>query len=149
MQLRLATLADLPQCIALLADDELGATRENPTLPLDERYLAAFNAIHNADNNELVVMAQDDEIIGMLQLTFIPQLSHLGSWRAHIEGVRIASTHRGQGLGRQLFEWAINRAKQKRCRLVQLTSNKKRTDAVRFYESLGFVASHDGFKLAI
>ena len=84
-----------------------------------------------------------------MQLTFIPYLTHTGTWRCLIEGVRIAGTHRGQGLGTKMFEWAIQRARERGCQLVQLTSDKRRADAIRFYEALGFAASHEGFKLRL
>ncbi len=146
---RKADKTDLTTLVKMLADDSLGAQRENPELPLSDDYLQAFSAIDSDTNNELVVAEKADQIIGMLQLTFIPYLTHQGSWRCLIEGVRIDKTHRGQGLGQQLFEWAINRAKQRGCTLVQLTSDKQRPDAIRFYQALGFVASHEGFKLKL
>ena len=148
---REATKDDLSYIIQMLADDQLGNSREDASLPVNQQYSDAF-AIINADpNNELIVLESDDpkypEIMGILQLTYIPYLTYQGSWRCLIEGVRIHQDYRGQGLGTKLFEWAINRAKQKGCNIVQLTSNKSRTEAIRFYESLGFQASHEGFKL--
>ncbi len=147
MTYRAATQNDLPTLVAMLADDALGAMRENPALPLSNDYLKAFASIDEDPNNELVVVEQGEQIIGMLQLTFIPYLTYQGSWRCLIEGVRVHSRCRGQGVGQAFFEWAIDRAKQRGCQLVQLTSDKQRPDAIRFYESLGFVASHQGFKL--
>lgn len=144
---RAASKQDLSILVAMLADDALGATRENPALPLSEDYLKAFASIDEDPNNELTVVEQNGKIIGMLQLTFIPYLTYQGSWRCLIEGVRVHSSCRGQGVGQAFFEWAIDRAKQRGCQLVQLTSDKQRPDAIRFYESLGFVASHEGFKL--
>lgn len=149
MNYRLATTEDLPDLVAMLADDELGALRENPALPLSADYLTAFNHIQTDPNNELIVVESADQIIGMLQLTFIPYLTYQGSWRCLIEGVRIHRSFRGQGVGRAVFEWAINQATSRGCQMVQLTSDKHRPDAIRFYESLGFVASHEGFKLKL
>ncbi len=146
---RQAELPDLAELIKMLADDPLGAQRENPVLPLSDDYKQAFAQIKSDPNNELVVVENQQQIIGMLQLTFIPYLTHQGSWRCLIEGVRIHKNFRGQGLRQALFGWAIDRAKQKGCQLVQLTSDKQRPDAIRFYQSLGFIASHEGFKLKL
>jgi GNAT superfamily N-acetyltransferase len=138
---------DLTALVQMLGDDKLGSTREDLSTPVNSRYFEAFHHIDSDSNNELIVACYDEDIAGMLQLTYIPYLTYLGSWRCLIEGVRIHSDYRGKGLGRQLFEWAIQRATEKNCRLLQLTSDKTRGDAIRFYESLGFVASHEGFKL--
>ena len=147
---RKATRADLETIVAMLADDALGATRERPGLPLDIRYTEAFDAIAR-DDNQLLAVVEDGEgaVVGCLQLTFIPGLSRLGLWRGQIESVRIASSRRGSGLGRVMFEWAIEECRRRGCGLVQLTSDKARPDAIRFYESLGFAASHEGLKLAL
>ena len=143
---RRAIAADLAAIVALLADDVLGAAREKPG---DPAYAAAFAAIE-ADPNQLLAVAEDGgRIVGCLQLTFIPGLSHRGAWRGQIESVRIAASERGGGLGRRVFAWAIGECRARGCRLVQLTTDKSRTDARRFYESLGFVASHEGMKLAL
>jgi GNAT superfamily N-acetyltransferase len=132
----------------MLADDPLGATREAFSSPLPDCYPTAFDAIDRDPNNELVVAETADGIvIGVLQITFIPYLTYRGGWRALIEGVRVASGFRSGGVGRQMFDWAIQRAKDRGCRVVQLTSDKSRPDAIRFYEQLGFVASHEGMKL--
>ena len=146
---RPATAADLPTLVGMLADDALGAQREDPSLPLNARYTAAFDAISRDPNNELVVVEEEGAILGMLQLTFLPNLSRMGSWRCMIEGVRIHRDHRGRGLGEQFFAWAIERARERNCLLVQLTSDKQRPDALRFYERLGFEATHEGFKLKL
>lgn len=149
---RKATASDLATIVALLADDPLGQGRE--VLPgesdeLDPQYLSAFQAIE-ADSNQLLAVAEEGgETIGCLQLTFIPGLSRGGSLRGQIEGVRVAASHRGDGVGRTLFEWAIQQCRERGCRLVQLTSDKTRPDAIRFYGSLGFEASHEGLKLAL
>jgi len=143
---RRATVQDLPAIVALLADDVLGAAREAPG---DPAYAAAFAAI-DADPNQLLVVAeQDARILGCLQLTFLPGLSHRGAWRGQIESVRVAADQRGTGLGRRFLEWAIAQCRARGCRLVQLTTDKSRADARRFYESLGFTASHEGMKLAL
>lgn len=131
----------------MLADDPLGATRERFESPLPTRYLQAFEAIDQDPNNELTVAEIRGAVVAVLQITFIPYLTYQGGWRALIEGVRVNSNLRSSGLGRQLFGWAIDRAKQRNCHLLQLTSDKARPDAIRFYESLGFIASHEGFKL--
>lgn len=146
-EFRFAISDDVPRLVALLADDPLGAQRERHVEPLPQNYRDAFAAIDSDDNNELVVALLGDEIVGMLQITFIPYLTYQGGWRALVEGVRVAQHQRGKGLGKQLFEWAIRRAKERNCHLVQLTTDKSRPDAMRFYESLGFVASHAGLKL--
>lgn len=146
-QFRKARREDLPAIVRLLADDPLGAKRERYEDPLPQSYAHAFDAIDADPNNELVVASLDDEVVGVLQLTFIPYLTHQGGWRALIEAVRIDARHRSRGLGRTMFEWAIARSRERGCIMVQLTTDKVRADAKRFYESLGFVASHEGMKL--
>ena len=146
-QFRVATRADVVDIVRLLADDALGAKRERYVLPLPDRYYTAFDAIEQDPNNELIVVEFNGRIVGVLQMTFIPYLTYQGSWRALIEGVRVDSSMRSAGIGRRLFTWAIERARGKGCRLVQLTSDKTRPDAIRFYESLGFAATHEGLKL--
>jgi len=145
---RKASSADLPEIIALLVDDPLGATREVAFGAVDQSYREAFAAIE-ADRNQLLVVAVDDDekVIGCLQLSFIPGLSRKGMWRGQIESVRIAADHRGNGLGAAMIEWAVEQARARGCGLLQLTSDKRRPDAIRFYEKLGFVASHEGLKL--
>ena len=143
---RRATAADVPAIVALLADDVLGAAREKPG---DPAYAAAFAAIE-ADPNQLLAVAEDGgRVVGCLQLTFIPGLSHRGAWRGQIESVRTASDRRGTGLGRRMFAWAIEQCTARGCGVVQLTTDKSRAEARRFYESLGFKASHEGMKLAL
>lgn len=144
---RLATRADLPDIVRMLADDALGSKREQYASPLPASYYSAFEAIDRDPNNELVVIELDGKVVGVLQLTYIPYLTYRGSWRALIEGVRIDASARSGGLGHKLFAWTIERARAKGCSLVQLTSDKARPDAIRFYASLGFVASHEGLKL--
>ena len=137
----------MPDIVRMLADDELGRQRESDTSPLPESYLLAFDAIDGDSNNELVVAESAGAVVGVLQLTFIPYLTYCGSWRALIEGVRIDRKVRSMGIGRKLMAWAIERAKQRACRIVELTSDKKRPEAIRFYEELGFVPTHEGLKL--
>ncbi len=147
--IRKAGAEDLPEIVALLADDDLGKGREDARLPLAQGYLDAFAAIDGDPNQFLAVAVEADRVVGTLQITFIPGLSRSGSWRGQIEAVRIAADKRGSGLGRRLFDWAIDRCRERDCRLVQLTTDKARPDAHRFYESLGFQASHEGYKLAL
>ena len=147
LSFRLATRSDVPDIVRMLADDPLGTKREAYTSPLPASYYAAFDAVDQDPNNELVVATLSDRVVGLLQITFITYLTYRGSWRALIEGVRVDSSVRSSGIGKQLFEWAIARARERGCHLVQLTSDKARPDAIRFYENLGFVASHEGLKL--
>jgi len=147
-EFRRATRDDLPAIVAMLADDPLGAQREANASPLPRCYHDAFDAIDRDPNIELmVVQAGNRGVVGVLQLSFIPNISHRGGWRALIEGVRVAAAIRSGGVGRKMLLWAIERARQRGCLMVQLTSDKSRTDAIRFYERLGFVASHEGLKL--
>jgi len=146
--MRRATRDDLEDIVAMLADDVLGAGREVRGKTLDHCYEAAFNAIE-ADSNQLLAIFEDDHLVGCLQLTFIPGLSRRGALRGQIEGVRIAAGRRGEGLGTEMFNLAIDECRRRGCRYVQLTADKSRTDAHRFYERLGFVASHEGMKLAL
>ncbi|WP_080379285.1 GNAT family N-acetyltransferase, partial [Bordetella pertussis] len=124
-----------------------GQQREDPTMPPQPAYLAAFGAIDRDPNQLLAVVERAGQIIGCLQLSFIPGLSRRGLWRGQIESVRVAASERGAGTGRALFEWAIAQCRDKGCGLVQLTTDKQRADARRFYESLGFKATHEGMKL--
>lgn len=147
VQIRRATAADVAAIVAMIADDQLGATRES----LDDLtpYLAAFEQI-DADPNQLLMVAdRNDEVIGTLQLTIIPGLSRRGSTRGLIEAVRVAAPARGSGLGSTLIRWAVEESRTRGCSLVQLTSDKTRTDAHRFYTNLGFTNSHEGFKLKL
>lgn len=146
--IRIARRDDLAAIVQLLADDPLGSQREDNVVPLPEAYVRAFDAIDGDPNHELVVVeSPQGAVIGVLQLTFLPGLTYRGSWRALVEGVRVAAGSRGAGLGEVLLGWAIRRARERGCRLLQLTSDKSRADAIRFYERLGFVASHEGLKL--
>lgn len=147
--IRLATESDLESIVAMLADDPLGSKRERYEQPLPNSYREAFDAISSDPNNELVVACTGDQVIGVQQITFTPYITHQGGWRATIEGVRASSSFRGQGIGSQLIHWAIERAKERGCHLVQLTTDKTREDALRFYERLGFQATHEGLKLKL
>lgn len=148
-QFRQAVARDLPRLVTMLAEDELGAQREDSSQPLNSSYRSAFDAIDRDPNNALIVAEIDASIVGMMQLTFIPYLTHIGSWRCLIEGVRVHPEYRGQGLGTALIEWAIEAARKRQCRILQLTSDKQRPDALRFYQALGFEATHEGFKLRL
>ncbi|WP_037674835.1 GNAT family N-acetyltransferase [Streptomyces griseus] len=145
--IRPATSDDIPAIVAMLADDPLGAERESP----DDLtpYLPALERLRADPNQHLVVAVREGQVVGTLQLTVIPGLSRRGSTRSIIEAVRIHADERGSGLGTQLIEWAIDESRRQNCQLVQLTSDNTRTDAHRFYERLGFTASHIGFKLSL
>ncbi|AUC23181.1 GNAT family N-acetyltransferase [Polaribacter sejongensis] len=148
MNFRKATINDVSEIIKMMAEDELGQKRENFQNPLPNSYLEAFKKIDADENQELIVVENNDlEIIGTLQITYIQYLSYCGGMRAQIENVFIRSDQRGLGIGKSVFEWAINRAKEKKVHLVQLTSDKKRPRAIKFYEDLGFKGTHEGMKL--
>lgn len=147
MLIRPAKLTDLTAIVAMLADDPLGELREDFREPLPESYSEAFRTIDQDPHQHLVVMEEDGEVIGVLQLTFIPYLTYQGGIRAQIEAVRIRADYRGQGVGEKLFRWAIAEAETQGAHLLQLTTDKKRPDARRFYEKLGFKATHEGMKL--
>jgi len=142
--IRRATAEDVPAIVAMLADDPLGAKRESPGDPV---YAAAFTEIDADPRQFLAVAVVDGQVAGTLQLTFIPGLSRRGATRALIEAVRVRADQRGSGLGRRLAEWAISTSRDRGAAMVQLTTDASRTDAHRFYERLGFVASHVGMKL--
>jgi ribosomal protein S18 acetylase RimI-like enzyme len=149
LSIRRATLADLPAIVRLMAEDHLGSQREHYSEALPPAYGAAFAAIDADPNNELIVATFDERVIGTLQLTYIQYLSYQGSRRAQVESIRIDANLRGQGLGSTMVEWAIARSRSKGCYLLQLTSNIARTEAHRFYERLGFKASHVGMKITL
>jgi ribosomal protein S18 acetylase RimI-like enzyme len=149
LSFRRAARGDLPAIVALLADDTLGAMRENATLPPASGYVAAFDEITRDDNQFLLVAEMDARVVGTLQITIIPGLSHQGSRRGQVEAVRIASDHRNNGLGRRFLAHAIGICRARGCRTLELTTSNARTGAQRFYESLGFEASHKGYKLKI
>jgi GNAT superfamily N-acetyltransferase len=148
MIFRKATEKDIIAIVEMIADDELGKTRESFEIPLPKEYMNAFENISKDNNQELIVIENDEnEIIGTLQLTFIQYLTYQGGTRAQIEAVRIRKDQRGTGLGTKMFEWAINRAKERNAHVLQLTTDKKRPKAIKFYENIGFVSSHEGMKL--
>ncbi|WP_406373212.1 GNAT family N-acetyltransferase [Streptomyces sp. NBC_00647] len=147
LEIRAAVADDVPAIVAMLADDPLGAQRESP----DDLtpYEVALERLSGDPNQHLVVAVRENRVVGTLQLTVIPGLSRKGATRSIIEGVRIHADERGSGLGTELIEWAIEESRRQDCHLVQLTSDASRTDAHRFYERLGFEASHVGFKLPL
>ena len=148
MTFRKATKEDVPAIVAMLADDALGKQRENFQTPLPPEYLQAFEKIDADENQELIVVENKDaEVIGTLQLSFIQYLTYRGGIRAQIEAVRIRKDQRGRGIGKAMFLWAIDRAKERNAHVLQLTSDKQRPDAIKFYEDLGFKKSHEGMKL--
>ncbi|MBB5619437.1 GNAT superfamily N-acetyltransferase [Pedobacter cryoconitis] len=144
---RLATKQDLPDILEMLADDTLGAERENNVL--SDKYIEAFEKICNDPNQELTIAEINGDKVATFQLTFLQYLTYEGGLRAQIEAVRTSSEYRGQGIGTKVFDYAIHRAKEKGCHMVQLTSDKRRPDAIRFYEKIGFVSSHEGMKLKL
>lgn len=147
LKFRLAKLEDLPEIVRMLAADFLGATRERDENPLPESYVKAFDEIRTDKNNELIVAEIDGEIVGTLQITFTPSISFQGGKRATVESVRVDEKYRGRGIGKELMNWAIERARLENCVVMQLTTNSERRDAHRFYKNLGFKASHLGMKL--
>ncbi|WFP64418.1 GNAT family N-acetyltransferase [Mesorhizobium sp. WSM4904] len=147
VQIRRAQQADLPAIVALLADDMLGRAREDTGMPLAQAYLDAFAAVDSDPNQLLAVMTDGADVVGTLQISFLAGLSSQGAWRGQIEAVRVSANRRGERLGQRLLEWAIEKCRERGCRVVQLTTNKSRLDAHRFYERLGFKASHIGYKL--
>jgi GNAT superfamily N-acetyltransferase len=146
--MRRATAADLPFIIGLIIDDSVVATGDDRTAA-DPAYAGALAAIDADPNQEMLVAQLGGEPVGTLQLTFIPGLMRRGMWRGLIEVVHVAPAHRNKGIGSEMIRWALDRCRERGCGLVQLTSNKKRADAHRFYERLGFTASHEGFKLML
>ncbi|MEU0964364.1 GNAT family N-acetyltransferase [Streptomyces sp. NPDC005917] len=147
LEIRAAVADDIPAIVGMLADDPLGARRESP----DDLapYLSALERLSTDPNQQLVVAVREGRVVGTLQLTVIPGLSRRGATRSIVEAVRIHADERGGGLGTRFIEWAIEESRRQGCQLVQLTSDKSRADAHRFYERLGFTASHVGFKLEI
>jgi len=146
--LRTAREADVPAVVGLLAADQLGETRDGVRNEADlAAYVDAFRRIDADPAHLLVVAERDGQIVGTFQLSFLPGLARRGALRAQIEAVRVAADQRGNGLGAAMMRWAIDEARRRGCALVQLTSDKTRTGAHRFYADLGFVASHEGMKL--
>ncbi|MFH8490009.1 GNAT family N-acetyltransferase [Streptomyces longisporoflavus] len=147
LEIRPAIADDVPAIVDMLADDPLGSTRESP----DDLapYLAAYERLAGDPNQHVVVAVREGRVVGTLQLTIVPGLSRKGATRSIIEGVRVHADERGSGLGTRFIEWAVDESRRQNCQLVQLTSDASRTDAHRFYERLGFTASHVGFKLQL
>lgn len=150
MIFRKASRNDVARIVEMIADDDLGKTRETYQIPLPGEYLTAFENLDTDNNQELIVVENENsEIVGTLQLSFIQYLTYRGGIRAQIEAVRIGKDHRGKGIGKAMLEWAINRAKERNAHLVQLTTDKKRPKAIKFYENLGFQATHEGMKMKL
>jgi GNAT superfamily N-acetyltransferase len=150
MIFRKATKDDLPEIVEMLANDPLGKLREDFRIPLPAQYYSAFENIIKDENQELMVVEDEKNvIIATLQLSFIQYLTYRGGVRAQIEAVRVKDSERNKGIGEKVFQWAIARAKEKGAHLIQLTSDKKRPAAIKFYEKLGFVATHEGMKLPL
>ena len=148
MTFRKATEKDISAIVELFADDALGQTREQFETPLPKAYLKAFMVIDADKNQELMVVENDtSEVIATFQLSFIQYMNYVGGLRAQVESVQVQKDQRGLGVGKKIFEWAINRAKEKKAHLLQLTSDKKRPKAIEFYKKLGFIDSHEGMKL--
>ena len=148
--LRRARPGDVPAIVDLLAADQLGATRDGVKTDADMRaYQQAFEQIDTDAAHVLVVAEAEDRVVGTMQLSYLPGLARRGALRAQIEAVRVHQAYRGRGLGQAMVSWAIGQARERGCALVQLTTDKSRTDAHRFYERLGFIASHEGMKLTL
>lgn len=145
--IREAVQADVPQIVRMLANDDLGWQREQYQEPLPQHYFDAFIEIAADKNNYLIVVELDQKVIGTCQLTIIPYLTYKGGRRGQIEGVRIDESYRGQGVGKKMITWAINKARDRGCHLLQLTMDKKREETIKFYQKLGFISSHEGLKL--
>ena len=147
IQIRAAERSDVGTIVRLLADDPLGRQRET-AVELDlQSYLSAFEEILEEPNNLLVVATTGSEVVGVLQLTLMPSLTYQGAWRAQIEGVRVSAEHRSGGIGAKLVQWAIGHARDRGCRLLQLTTDRRRPEALAFYERQGFIHSHCGLKM--
>jgi GNAT superfamily N-acetyltransferase len=148
-EIRRARREDLHAIITLLADDPLGSSRETISDPPAGEYVSAMDVIESDPNQFLAVMVDGEEVIGTLQLTFIQGLARRGMKRGQIEAVRIAGSRRSEGLGEEMFEWAIEECRKRGCHIVQLTTDRSRSDAHRFYDRLGFEPSHIGYKLIL
>jgi len=146
---RLADESDIKKIVEMLFDDPLGVAREIKGIIVFDTYTRAFNRIKADPNQELTVVELDGKVVGTYQLTYIQYLTHQGGLRAQIEAVRVASEWRGKGIGRQMFAYASEQAKSKGCYIMQLTTDKRRPEALKFYESIGYVATHEGMKLKL
>jgi ribosomal protein S18 acetylase RimI-like enzyme len=144
--IRRATVEDLKQIVALLHDDALGKRREESTDPLPVYYYRAFQVIASDPNHDIFISVLEERVVGCLQLSFLPGLSHRGAWRAQIESVRVLDSARRQGVGESMIAFAIKEAGSRGCTIVQLTTDKRRIGARQFYEALGFRATHEGMK---
>lgn len=148
MNFRSATRNDVPVIVDLLANDHLGRKRETYGEPLPDVYYDAFEAIHKDPNQELMVVENEQaEVIGTFQLSYIQYLSYRGGVRAQVESIHVREDQRGKGVGEGMLQWIIGRAQERKAKMLQLTSDKQRPDAIRFYQKQGFIASHEGFKL--
>ena len=149
LNFRLARREDLPAIVRMLADDELGSQREKLENPLPKSYFVAFEKLSDDPNHELIVAELNGEVVGTLHLMFIPSISYQGGVRAQVESVRVDTRYRSQGIGQEMMNWTINRARLRDAHIVQLTTHLTRKDAHRFYERLGFKGSHLGMKLSL
>ncbi len=147
MNIREAKLEDLQSIVELLHQDDLGSKREQLEQSLSPQYIQAFKEIETDANNTVYVITDNENVMGTFQLTFIRNLTYTGGLRAQVEGVRVHERYRGQGVGKWLMEEVINMSRKKGAHLVQLTTDKKRPEAIEFYKGLGFTASHEGMKL--
>tara|TARA_R110000751_G_scaffold214264_1_gene317745 strand:- start:445 stop:900 length:456 start_codon:yes stop_codon:yes gene_type:complete len=148
MNIRKATAQDIAKIVEMIADDEFGQKRENFQIPLPKEYSNAFDNINADKNQELIVLENNNlEIVGTLHLSFIQYLTYQGGIRAQIEAVRVRKDQRGLGIGKIIFQWAIHRAKERKAHLLQLTTDKQRPIAIKFYEDLGFKTTHEGMKM--
>ena len=146
---RQATRVDLPAIVRMLADDDLGSQREKFETSLPQSYYSAFEQINSDPNHELIVAELNGEVIGTLHLMFLPSISYQGGLRAQVESVRVDKRFQSQGIGSQMMQWTMQRARQRKAHVVQLTTHKSRLDAHRFYERLGFKGSHLGMKISL
>jgi len=144
---RQALAADLPFIIALIVEDSVVDSGDAVAAALDASYRDALAAIDADPNQEMWIVEHEGEPVGCFQLSYLPGLMRRGMWRGQIEVVHVLEARRNLGLGSQMMQWAVERCRQRGCGMVQLTSNKRRLDAHRFYERLGFLKSHEGFKL--
>lgn len=147
LKIKRASYEDLPHIVYLLSNDPLGKQRESYQDPLPKSYLIAFEEINSDKNQYLVVVQDESKIIGTMQLTIITYLTYQGGKRSQVEGVRIDESYRGKGIGKFMIKWAISKSRELGCHLIQLTTDKKRPEALEFYVKLGFIPSHEGLKL--
>ena len=145
-EVRKAAFTDLSEIVRLLADDNLGATREQWKDPLPSAYVNAFHRIQDDSNQDLMVVVDGDKVIGTFQLSYLQYLTYTGGLRVQVEAVRIDKDYRGLGVGKWMMEWIIEQARTMKAHVVQLTSTKSRESAIEFYEKLGFEATHEGMK---